>query len=99
MPAPLQQAPGAGLDAFFEADAVAVVGASDDEWGQIIVAVVVPDGDSEPDPEELRAFVRERLRGSRTPDRVVVRAQLPTNATGKVLRRQIVDELDAKESL
>lgn len=30
MPAPLQQAPGAGLDAFFEADAVAVVGASDD---------------------------------------------------------------------
>jgi len=30
MSAPLQQAPGAGLDAFFEADAVAVVGASDD---------------------------------------------------------------------
>ncbi|WP_333890334.1 class I adenylate-forming enzyme family protein [Mycolicibacterium gadium] len=76
-----------------------VVGADDDEWGQIIVAVVVPRGDSEPDPEELRGFVRERLRGSRTPDRVVFREQLPTNATGKVLRREIVDELNtsAKE--
>ncbi|BBY93606.1 AMP-dependent ligase [Mycobacterium gallinarum] len=77
-----------------------VVGADDDEWGQIIVAVVVPDGEFAPEPEELRSFVRERLRGSRTPDRVVFRGQLPTNATGKVLRRQIVDELnaDAKES-
>jgi acyl-CoA synthetase (AMP-forming)/AMP-acid ligase II len=72
-----------------------VVGADDDEWGQIIVAVVVPDGASEPDPEELRGFVRERLRGSRTPDRVVFRAELPTNATGKILRRQIVHELNA----
>ncbi|MFI5507909.1 class I adenylate-forming enzyme family protein [Mycobacterium sp. NPDC051804] len=77
-----------------------VVGADDDEWGQIIVAVVVPDGESEPDPDELQGFVRERLRGSRTPDRVVFRGGLPINATGKVLRREIVDELnaDAKES-
>ena len=34
-----------------------------------------------------------QLRGSRTPDRVVFRDELPTNATGKVLRREIVDEL------
>ena len=33
------------------------------------------------------------LRGSRTPDRVVFRDELPTNATGKVLRREIVEEL------
>ena len=77
-----------------------VVGADDDEWGQIIVAVVVPEGDFAPDPDELRGFVRERLRGSRTPDRVVFRGELPSNATGKILRRQIVDELnaDARES-
>jgi acyl-CoA synthetase (AMP-forming)/AMP-acid ligase II len=77
-----------------------VVGADDDEWGQIIVAVVVPDRGFEPDPEELRDFVRKRLRGSRTPDRIVFRAELPTNATGKVLRRELVDELNAgaKES-
>jgi acyl-CoA synthetase (AMP-forming)/AMP-acid ligase II len=77
----------------------AVVGPEDPEWGQILVAVVVPAGDVEPDPEELRAFVRGQLRGSRTPDRVLFRSELPTNATGKVLRRELVEELNtAKES-
>jgi acyl-CoA synthetase (AMP-forming)/AMP-acid ligase II len=70
----------------------AVVGPEDPEWGQIIVAVVVPDGTA-PDPDELREHVRAHLRGSRTPDRVVFRDELPTNATGKVLRRELVDEL------
>jgi acyl-CoA synthetase (AMP-forming)/AMP-acid ligase II len=70
----------------------AVVGPEDPEWGQIIVAVVVPADGATPDPDELREYVRAHLRGSRTPDRVVFRAELPTNATGKVLRRELVDE-------
>jgi len=75
----------------------AVVGAEDPEWGQIIIAVVVPQPDTTADVEDLRGFVRARLRGSRTPDRVVFRAELPTNATGKVLRRQLVNELNANQ--
>jgi acyl-CoA synthetase (AMP-forming)/AMP-acid ligase II len=70
----------------------AVVGVEDPEWGQIIVAVVVPSG-AERSPDELREFVRGQLRGSRTPDRVVFRDELPTNATGKVLRRDLVRDL------
>lgn len=70
----------------------AVVGVEDPEWGQIIVAVVVPAG-TEPSAEDLREFVRGQLRGSRTPDRVVFRDELPTNATGKVLRRDLVRDL------
>ena len=73
----------------------AVVGPEDPQWGQIIVAVVVPDGESAPNPDELRDHVRAHLRGSRTPDRVVFRNELPTNATGKVLRRELVQELTA----
>ncbi|MGY4711679.1 class I adenylate-forming enzyme family protein [Mycolicibacterium sp. CBM1] len=72
---------------------VAVVGVEDAEWGQIMVAVVVPVADITPDPEDLRAHVRAHLRGSRTPDRVVFRHELPTTPTGKVLRRQLADEL------
>jgi long-chain acyl-CoA synthetase len=72
---------------------VAVVGAEHPEWGQEIVAVVVPVAGIDPDPEELREHVRRALRGSRTPDRVVFRDELPTNATGKVLRREIVASL------
>jgi acyl-CoA synthetase (AMP-forming)/AMP-acid ligase II len=74
---------------------VAVVGVDDPQWGQAIVAVVVPAVGSDPDPEALREYVRKSLRGSRTPDRVVFRDELPTNATGKVLRREIVEELRA----
>jgi acyl-CoA synthetase (AMP-forming)/AMP-acid ligase II len=72
----------------------AVVGADDPEWGQTIVAVVVPRTGTSPDPHELREYVRGQLRGSRTPDRVVFRDELPTNATGKVLRRELVAELN-----
>ncbi|OBA83895.1 AMP-dependent synthetase [Mycobacterium sp. 1164966.3] len=73
---------------------VAVVGVEDPQWGQAIVAVVVPADGVEPDPDELREYVRESLRGSRTPDRVVFRHELPTTATGKVLRREIIEELE-----
>ena len=72
---------------------VAVVGVEDSQWGQIIVAVVVAAEGTDPDPEELRAHVRNTLRGSRTPDRVVFRDELPTTPTRKVLRRDLIDEL------
>ncbi|MBB5915437.1 acyl-CoA synthetase (AMP-forming)/AMP-acid ligase II [Nocardia transvalensis] len=71
---------------------VAVVGVEDAQWGQIIVAVVVPESGAAPDPEELRDYVRAGLRGSRTPDRVVFRDSLPATPTGKVLRRTLVEE-------
>lgn len=74
---------------------VAVVGVEDPQWGQAIVAVVVPAVGIDPDPEELREHVRKSLRGSRTPDHVVFRDELPTTATGKVLRREIVKDLNA----
>jgi acyl-CoA synthetase (AMP-forming)/AMP-acid ligase II len=76
----------------------AVVGAEDPEWGQIIVAVVVAHPGTAPDIDDLRAHVRSQLRGSRTPDRVVFRDELPTTATGKVLRRDLVNELNAQST-
>ena len=75
---------------------VAVVGVDDPQWGQAIVAVVVPAAGIDPDPEELREHVRKSLRGSRTPDRVVFRDELPTTPTGKVLRREIIEDLEGR---
>jgi acyl-CoA synthetase (AMP-forming)/AMP-acid ligase II len=72
---------------------VAVVGVEDPQWGQAIVAVVVPTAGVNPNADELREHVRNALRGSRTPDRIVFRDELPTNATGKLLRREIVESL------
>jgi acyl-CoA synthetase (AMP-forming)/AMP-acid ligase II len=70
----------------------AVVGMPDPEWGERIVAAVV----AEPgmtDAEELRAWVRARLRSSRTPDEVRFVDTLPYGPTGKLLRRELVARL------
>jgi len=72
---------------------VAVVGKPDDEWGERICAVVVREPDIDIAADELRGYVRERLRGSRTPDDIVWRSELPHTPTGKLLRRQLVAEL------
>ncbi|MGV9633180.1 class I adenylate-forming enzyme family protein [Nocardia rhamnosiphila] len=71
----------------------AVIGIPDPEWGQLLVAVVVPVPGPVPESDVLRGHVRTALRGSRTPDRIVFRDELPTTQTGKVLRRVLVDEL------
>ncbi|GFG83942.1 class I adenylate-forming enzyme family protein [Mycolicibacter algericus] len=72
---------------------VAVVGLDDPQWGQIIVAAVVPEPGSDPNADVLREYARKVLRGSRTPDRIVFRDHLPATATGKVVRREIIEDL------
>ncbi|WP_330255194.1 fatty acid--CoA ligase family protein [Nocardia sp. NBC_00565] len=75
-------------------DAV-VVGIPDEEWGQRIEAVVVPRGGVAIDAEQLRAVVRQTLRGAKTPDRITYWPELPRTATGKLVRRDIVTTLTA----
>jgi acyl-CoA synthetase (AMP-forming)/AMP-acid ligase II len=75
----------------------AVVGPPHDEWGQVIVAYVVVRGGAI-DPELLRQHVRDRLRGSRTPDEVRLVDEMPTTETGKVLRRLLMAEYEASRS-
>jgi acyl-CoA synthetase (AMP-forming)/AMP-acid ligase II len=72
----------------------AVFGAPDDEWGEKIVAVVVAHEGETPDAEELRAYVRAQLRGSRTPDDVVFSDELPYTPTGKLLRRELAKRVE-----
>jgi acyl-CoA synthetase (AMP-forming)/AMP-acid ligase II len=73
----------------------AVVGIPDDEWGQRVAAVVVLAHGASADDEELRAWVRARLRSSKTPDVIRFRAELPRTDTGKLLRRHLLAELVA----
>jgi len=70
-----------------------VVGVPDDEWGQRIVAAVVPRPHAQLDADDLRAAVRRELRGSKTPDMIVFRHQLPHTDSGKLLRRVVLQEL------
>lgn len=73
-------------------DAV-VVGVEDEQWGQRIVAVVVPVPGSDADEAALQTWTKAKLRSSKTPDQIVFRAELPRTETGKVLRRVLMGEL------
>jgi acyl-CoA synthetase (AMP-forming)/AMP-acid ligase II len=71
----------------------AVVGQPDEEWGERIVAFIVPTQWPAPDAEQLRDWVRQRLRSSKTPDDIVYRDELPHTDTGKLLRRELISDL------
>ena len=45
--------------------------------------------DSEPDPQEIIAFARQRLAGFKTPKSVDFAPDLPRNPTGKVLKKDL----------
>jgi acyl-CoA synthetase (AMP-forming)/AMP-acid ligase II len=64
------------------ADAL-VVGADDDEWGQVVVAVVAPEPDAALDVDELRAWAAARLAGYKAPRRIVVVDEVPRGPAGK----------------
>ncbi len=71
---------------------VAVMGIPDDYWGERVAAVIVPK-DGEPSTEELAAWVKSRLRSTKTPEVWEFREALPYNDTGKLLRRLLKAEL------
>jgi long-chain acyl-CoA synthetase len=66
---------------------VAVYGEPHDEWGQQVVAAVIPASEQPLDPELLRTWARERLAGFKCPRRIDVVADLPRTPTGKIIRR------------
>jgi acyl-CoA synthetase (AMP-forming)/AMP-acid ligase II len=70
-----------------------VVGVPDEEWGQRIAAVVVPRPGAAVDADEVRAFARRSLRGSKTPQIVTFAEALPFTETGKLLRRMVQADL------
>ena len=69
---------------------VAVAGAADPEWGQRVVAFVVPRWpDRPPSLEELRAFAREQLVAAKAPRQLVLVDEVPRSPGGKLLRRSL----------
>jgi long-chain acyl-CoA synthetase len=76
---------------------VAVVGVPDEEFGQLVAAVVVPAAGCALDTADLAAHVTQHLAYFKVPARWVVRSEpLPRTATGKVVRAEVLESL--KES-
>jgi acyl-CoA synthetase (AMP-forming)/AMP-acid ligase II len=74
-------------DVIFSLDGVAevaVIGVPDDQWGEMVIALVVADEDSRLSEEQVIAHCRTALAGYKCPKRVELRRTLPRTATGKL---------------
>ena len=67
----------------------AVTGRPDEAYGQAVVAHLVVRDETEASPAALRAWCRERLAPFQVPKQFVFHGQLPRNAAGKVLKREL----------
>jgi fatty-acyl-CoA synthase len=70
---------------------VAVVGVDDEKFGQRLKAFVVLRGGGPGDQAELKTYVKSNLAGYKVPREFVFLDELPRNATGKVLKRELKD--------
>jgi acyl-CoA synthetase (AMP-forming)/AMP-acid ligase II len=73
---------------------VAVIGVEDEEFGQRLKAFVVATSEDEVSEEDLRAHVKANLAAYKAPREIEFLDELPRNATGKILKR----ELHSRES-
>jgi len=68
-----------------------VTGIPDEKWGQVPAAAVKPDEGAAISEEALIQFCRERLAAYKVPKRIKFVAQLPRNASDKLMRRLLKD--------
>ena len=78
--------------------AACVVGLPDPEWGERVIAVVVPaDPGRPPDPGALRAAARHLLTGAQVPKEIVLFDALPVRGVGKPDRSAVRTRLTARD--
>jgi len=68
---------------------VAVIGVEDEEFGQRLKAFVVVASEAEVSEEELQAHVKANLASYKSPREIEFMDELPRNATGKILKREL----------
>jgi len=76
----------------------AVFGVDDEQFGQRLKAVVVTKDGASLSEDEVKKYVKSNLAGYKVPRDVEFIDELPRNATGKVLKRELREEKADSES-
>ena len=69
----------------------AVIGVEDEEFGQRLRAFVVLADGTEASEDDLKAHVKTNLARYKVPREIIFLDELPRNATGKVLKRELAE--------
>jgi acyl-CoA synthetase (AMP-forming)/AMP-acid ligase II len=69
----------------------AAIGVDDEKFGQRLRAFVVKEGNAEVSEDDLKSHVKSNLASYKVPREVVFVDELPRNATGKVLKRELAE--------
>jgi long-chain acyl-CoA synthetase len=72
---------------------VAVVGAPDEKWGEVITAVIAREPGADLEADAVIAHCRGSIGGFKVPKRVEFVEELPKSGVGKILKVQIREEL------
>lgn len=83
------------LDALPDVAESAVIGLPDADFGEIVVAVIVPAAGCEPAEAGIREAIAARAAGFKVPKRVFFVTQLPRNAMGKVQKALLREQFHA----
>ncbi|MCP3955226.1 MAG: AMP-binding protein, partial [Desulfobacterales bacterium] len=75
-------------------DTVAVVPEPHDIYGQVAKACIVLKRGETCSEEEIRALCKDKLADYKIPEHFVFRASLPANAVGKVVKKDLIKELE-----
>ena len=67
----------------------AAIGVDDDDYGKRLRAFVVLEDGKNVDEDDLKAFVKSNLARYKVPREIVFLDELPRNATGKLLKREL----------
>ncbi|NKB36844.1 MAG: long-chain-fatty-acid--CoA ligase [Gammaproteobacteria bacterium] len=67
----------------------AIIGLADDEWGEIVTAVVVLHKNQAVSEQELIDFCAADMASYKKPKKVIYLDELPKNPSGKVLKREL----------
>src|SRR5215210_3085380 len=71
---------------------VAAIGVDDEDFGQRLRAFVVLESGKKASGDDLKGYVKKNLANYKVPREIVFIDELPRNATGKVLKRELAEE-------
>ncbi|RDW18948.1 o-succinylbenzoate--CoA ligase [Oceanobacillus chungangensis] len=74
-----------------EINEVAVIGITDEKWGEIPVAYLSLNNGSTKSEEEIKSYCQKRLAKYKIPKNIFILDELPKNATGKIDKSRILE--------